>query len=175
MSADRLSPIWANPDRMPVFSLLEWEVVLGQAMQARLVARLAQHLADHGWLSQVPAQPRQYLEGGLRLVGRQHDEVKWQVACIQRALNEIETPVILLKGAAYVIAGLPPARGRLFSDLTIFLKEKEGYDSEGVHNHPNMNTASEANPSMDVLASKACYISGKSGIWSLEIHSRFPA
>jgi hypothetical protein len=131
MIADRLAPIWANPDRMPVFSLPEWEVVLGQAMQARLVARLAQHLADHGWLSHVPAQPRQYLEGGQRLVARQHDEVHWEVACIQRALNEIETPVILLKGAAYLIAGLPPAGGRLFADIDIMVRADVIREVEG--------------------------------------------
>jgi hypothetical protein len=122
MSADRLSAIWKYPDRMPVFGLPEWEVVLGQAMQARLMARLAQHLVDHDWLSRVPAQPRQYLEGALRLADRQHHEVQWEVACIQRALSGIGSPIVLLKGAAYLIAGLPPARGRLFSDIDIMVR-----------------------------------------------------
>ena len=122
MSGERLSPIWAEPDRMPVFSLPDWEVVLGQAMQARLTARLAQHLADHDWLARVPAPPRQYLEGALRLADRQHHEVQWEVDCIRRALNGIGTPVVLLKGAAYLIAGLPAARGRLFSDIDIMVR-----------------------------------------------------
>lgn len=131
MSADRLSSIWAHPDERPVFTLPEWEVVLGQAMQARLLARLAQHLVDQDWLSLVPAQPRQYLEGGLRLVDRQHHEVHWELDCIQHALKDVDSPIVLLKGAAYLKAGLPPGRGRLFSDIDIMvtrdrLKEVEG-------------------------------------------------
>jgi hypothetical protein len=124
MSADRLSAIWAEPERMPVFSLPEWEMVLGQAMQARLMARLACHLIDHGWLAQVPPQPRQYLEGGLRLVERQHHEVQWEVDCIYRAIKHVDSPVVLLKGAAYLIAGLPPGRGRLFSDIDIMVRRE---------------------------------------------------
>lgn len=122
MSADRLSAIWASPDRMPVFSLPEWELVLGQAMQARLMARLAQHFIDHDWLAQVPVQPRHYLEGALRLADRQQHEVQWEVDCICRAVKAVDSPLVLLKGAAYVIAGLPPGRGRLFSDIDIMVK-----------------------------------------------------
>ena len=131
MSADRLSAIWARPDEMPVFTLPEWEVVLGQAMQARLMARLAQHLVDQNWLSQVPAEPRQYLEGGLRLVDRQHHEVHWEVDCILRAVKDVDSPIVLLKGAAYLIAGLPPGRGRLFSDIDIMVRRDRLKEVEG--------------------------------------------
>ncbi len=116
---------------MPVFALPEWEIVLGQAMQARLTARLAQHLADQNWLSQVPEKPRQYLEGGLRLADRQQHEVHWEVDCIQRAVKDVNTPIVLLKGAAYVIAGLPPGRGRLFSDIDIMVKNDRLKEVEG--------------------------------------------
>lgn len=131
MSADRLSQIWARPDQMPVFTLPEWEVVLGQAMHARLLARLARHLMDKNWLSLVPVQPRQYLEGGLRLADRQHHEVQWEIDCIRRAVKHVDSPMILLKGAAYLMAGLPPGRGRLFSDIDIMVKRKRLKEVEG--------------------------------------------
>jgi hypothetical protein len=47
--------------------------------------------------------------------------VRWEVKCIQRALADVGVPVILLKGAAYVMAGLPPAPGRFFSDIDILV------------------------------------------------------
>ena len=46
-----------------------------------------------------------------------------------RALAELDGPVLLLKGAAYAAAGLPPARGRLFSDID--LPGAEGADRHG--------------------------------------------
>ena len=124
MTGDLLSPIWSSPARFPQFTLPEWETVLGQALLARLSGRLAQHLQNHGWLEKVPSQPRQYLEGALRLIDRQHHEVQWEVDCIRRALKDLDVPVILLKGAGYLIAGLPPGRGRLFSDIDIMVKHE---------------------------------------------------
>ncbi len=124
MTGDLLSPIWSSPARFPQFTLPEWETVLGQALLARLSGRLAQHLQDQGWLEKVPSQPRQYLEGALRLIDRQHHEVQWEVDCIRRALKDLDVPVILLKGAGYLIAGLPPGRGRLFSDIDIMVKHE---------------------------------------------------
>ena len=124
MIGDLLSPIWSGPARFPQFTLSEWETVLGQALLARLSGRLAQHLQDHGWLEKVPSQPRQYLEGALRLIDRQHHEVQWEVDCIRRALKDLDVPVILLKGAGYLIAGLPPGRGRLFSDIDIMVRHE---------------------------------------------------
>ncbi|WP_114971793.1 nucleotidyltransferase family protein [Rhodoferax ferrireducens] len=106
-------------------------MLLGQARQARLLGRLAQHHAAHGWLSEVPAKPRQYLEGALRLVDRQHHEVQWEVHCIRRALKQVGTPIVMLKGAAYFVAGLPPRHGRLFSDIDIMVKRERLPEVEG--------------------------------------------
>ncbi|OQW87854.1 MAG: hypothetical protein BWK72_11150 [Rhodoferax ferrireducens] len=131
MTQDLLSRIWAHENSQPLFTLREWEVVLGQARQARLLGRLAQHHVDHGWMSHVPEQPKLYLEGALRLLDRQHYEVQWEVNCIERALERVSCPVVMLKGAAYFVAALPPRLGRLFSDVDImvpqtFLPQVEG-------------------------------------------------
>lgn len=130
MTPDRLSPIWAQPDHQPVFTLPEWEIVLGQAMHSRLPAKLAQHFLDHGWLAQVPGPVRPYLEGSLRLADRQQHEVHWEVDCIGRALKGIDTPIVLLKGAAYLMAGLPPGRGRIFSDIDIMVERSRIHEVE---------------------------------------------
>lgn len=36
----------------------------------------------------------------------------------------VDTPAILLKGAAYLLANLPPSRGRLFSDIDILVPKR---------------------------------------------------
>jgi hypothetical protein len=124
MNPERLSSIWARQDIRPEFTAVEWETVIGQAMQAGLMAKFAHYLLDKDWLSQVPLYARKYLEGHLRLSDRQHHEVHWEVDCIRRALKDVNGPVVLLKGAAYLIAGLPPSRGRIFSDIDIMVQHE---------------------------------------------------
>lgn len=131
MSGDLLMAVWANPNQRRELTSREWETLLGQARQARLLARLAQHHFDKGWLSDVPSGPRPHLEGGMRLADRQQHEVRWEVDCISRALRNIDGPVVLLKGAAYLMAGLPPARGRLFSDIDIMVPRAQIETVEG--------------------------------------------
>ena len=131
MTQDLLSSVWAQPDRRPAFTAVQWETILGQARQSRLLGRLAQHHVDQGWLARVPEGPRKYLEGALRLVDRQHHEVEWEVDCIRRALKDVSTPIIMLKGAAYFVAELPARRGRLFSDVDIMVERDRLSGVEG--------------------------------------------
>ena len=84
MSGDVLSSVWSEPNRRPVLSLRDWEALLGQARQSRLLARLALHYFDRGWLSDVPAAVLPHLEGGMRLAARQQHEVRWEADCIGR-------------------------------------------------------------------------------------------
>jgi hypothetical protein len=55
---------------------------------------------------------------------------------LERVLQHLDTPIVLLKGSAYVMAGLPPARGRLYSDVDILVpKERlEVVESTLLHN-----------------------------------------
>ena len=46
--------------------------------------------------------------------------MRWELNRIERALKHLRFPILLLKGAAYVAAGLP-ARGRLVSDIDIMV------------------------------------------------------
>ena len=115
----------------PELSMMQWEIILGQARQSRLLGRLAQHFQSQGWLPLVPQQVRNYLEGALRLIDRQHHEVRWEVQCIRQALKDVGTPIVMLKGAAYFVAGLPPRVGRLFSDIDIMIKRDRLDEVEG--------------------------------------------
>ena len=125
MTTDLIATLWTDPT--PWWSALTprgWETLLGQARQSRLQGRLARFFLDRGKMAELPHGPRQHLECALRLTERQHREVLWELDCIRRALLDVGTPIVLLKGAAYLVAGLPPAPGRLFSDVDIMVERQ---------------------------------------------------
>jgi hypothetical protein len=109
------------------FTLADWDLLLRQAACARLDASLLLLLEEHGLLEQVPAAPREHLEWTRAQLLRHSQAVRWEVQQIALALAPLGLPVILLKGSAYVMAQLPAARGRLFSDVDI-LVPKEALD-----------------------------------------------
>jgi hypothetical protein len=124
VTQDLLSTVWSR-DQAPELSGDAWESMLSQARRARLAGRLARHCADRGWIDTVPSAPRQHLENALRRVERQRNESRWESDCIRRAIGHLPTPIVLLKGAAYVLADLPPARGRLFTDVDILVDRRQ--------------------------------------------------
>lgn len=121
MSSELVPHALIAPERLPTWVLPEWELLIRQARRAQVLARIAALLDERELLGAVPAQPRSHLLAAQRIAARQRAEVHWEVDRIRRALAELDLPVILLKGAAYVVSGLPPARGRLLSDIDILV------------------------------------------------------
>lgn len=109
-----------EPQVIISLSLADWDLLLRQARSSNLLARIYSILIDKELINYVPAKPLEHLEWTSVIAERQINAVHWEVTKIREAL--IKTgPVILLKGAAYVMANLPPAHGRLFSDIDIMV------------------------------------------------------
>ena len=129
MKHDLLTPLW-TAEAPPRLSLRDWERLLSQARCARLTGRLALWFSDRAVLDQVPEAPRRHLESALREVRRLQDQTRWEADCLRRALAALPTPIVFLKGAAYVLADLPPARGRLFVDVDLLVAREHLRDVE---------------------------------------------
>jgi hypothetical protein len=110
-----------NPQALVDLSLPQWEALVCQARRANLLPRIAVALDDLGLLYEVPAAPRAHLVAARTLAHAQADAVRREVAHIDRALAPTGVPVVLLKGAAYLLADMPAARGRMFSDIDILV------------------------------------------------------
>lgn len=109
------------PETLGALDESGWDLLIRQGRRANLLGRLAHVLREGGLLEQVPVAPRHHLHSALLMVERQHAAMDWEVECIRDALGGRVQPVILLKGAAYVMAGLPTAHGRTFSDVDILV------------------------------------------------------
>jgi hypothetical protein len=119
-----LARLVGQPESLAALSLEQWDLVSRQAMRAGILARLCFQLDELGVLDRVPERPRRHLESARILAEKHVRDVRWEIACVSRVLAASGVPITLLKGAAYVMADLPPARGRLFSDID-FMVPKE--------------------------------------------------
>jgi len=120
-----LTKILIHPEAISQLNLNDWDLLIRQARHANLLGRLAYRLTACQLLDQVPVQPRAHLESVLGVAQRQMQAVQWEVNRIVQALDKIQTPIILLKGAAYIMLQLPVAQGRLFSDMDILVPKSQ--------------------------------------------------
>jgi hypothetical protein len=109
------------PHAAAAWPLAEWDRLIRQARRADLLPRLAWALREAGAWQVVPEVARFHLESAEPLAEKQQLALNWELAEIARALEDLPGPVILLKGAAYFAAGLPPHHGRLFGDIDLLV------------------------------------------------------
>lgn len=99
-----------------------WDRLLPQLRRLNLHARVATDLGRCGIDGSLPPQVRAQIRAGQVVAAAQERSIRWEVDRIAAALGGVETDVVLLKGAAYLLAGLPNARGRLTADVDIMVE-----------------------------------------------------
>lgn len=108
----------------------EWERLLVEADGARLTGRLLLECDRRG----VPSDPAPWLQDRLvtaRAAANESERaIRWEIGRIARAFHGLDGRWVLLKGAAYVAARLPPARGRLVADLDVLVAPETLEDAE---------------------------------------------
>lgn len=124
-----LLEVLGDPGRMAGLDLGEWDRLLRQADRAGLLSRLAVLAADLD--REVPPQAGRRLDAARSIAERQLRAVRWEARKLDQALATVDTPFLLLKGAAYAMANLPPARGRVFGDIDILVPKTALSQVEG--------------------------------------------
>jgi hypothetical protein len=114
------------PRDVAEWSSEELDLGLRLARRVRLLGRLAAHLRDLGLLAGLPTAARDQLESALVVVEARSRVTRWELDRLAVALRAaVSTKVVALKGSAYLLAGLPNAKGRVFADVDLLLDERE--------------------------------------------------
>jgi hypothetical protein len=110
-----------DPAAVVGFDLHAWDLLLRQADGAGMRSTLLLLLEGAGLLDTAPPAPRAHLDWARARAVRHAQAVRYEVRLIGRALGGLGEPLLLLKGAAYTLAGLEAGCGRLFSDIDILV------------------------------------------------------
>lgn len=121
LSRHLLCQILRTPERARRLAIAEWELLVRQARRAGLLARLGLRLESSGLAGHIPQPARWHFDAVRKLAKRQQIAVRWEMQQIRQALAGVDAPLVALKGAAYVLAGLPAAAGRLFNDIDVLV------------------------------------------------------
>jgi len=120
-SRDLLVQTLRTSEAITRFSMSEWDVLVRQARAAGLLARLALRFRQHGLTGAIPAAARWHFDAAETLADKQRTALRWELQQLRDVLAGVDSPLIALKGAAYVAADLPAAAGRPFNDIGILV------------------------------------------------------
>lgn len=115
MSAALLVRVLRDPAVAAGLDAAGWNGLLAAARAERLIGTLAYRLDD------APAQVRLILDDARRDTAREAQQALWEADRAALALAPLGVPVVLLKGTAYVAAGLKAGQGRFIGDLDILV------------------------------------------------------
>ncbi len=98
-----------------------WAELVSMARAERLIGSLAARLSSHP----MPPQIAAILADARIDADYQHRSALWEADCARRALDDYPGKVVLLKGTAYVAAGLQSATGRSIGDIDILVARSD--------------------------------------------------
>ncbi len=116
-----LLEVLKSPSLCGQLRLPEWDLLIRQARIATMMGRLHVLLEQHNLLEKVPGEPLKHLRWGKIMADRHKASVVRELISLRDSLAELDEPVVVLKGAAYSVAGLQAGVGRLFSDIDILV------------------------------------------------------
>ncbi len=121
-----------NPDCLAHYSNAQWELLIRLARRVKLLGRLALILKKHELWDKAPPRIASQLTSALVQAEKLQQLSSWELNRILWALEDFDTTLIALKGAAYKLLELPYSSGRLSVDLDLLVPQKDLADIESL-------------------------------------------
>lgn len=120
------------PERLASLCPGEWDALLRLAKRLRLLGRVAAEVERLDLRAAIPATAREVLDADQTALQHRHTLITWELDRILWALQDAAYQPVLLKGCAYLLAGLPPAPGRSFADVDLMLPKAQLLEVEAI-------------------------------------------
>ncbi|MDO4551861.1 MAG: nucleotidyltransferase family protein [Planctomycetia bacterium] len=115
------------------FTYPQWNTLFEEARFGKLLSRLAWIIQEYNLDEDVPSQAKWILKSAQLRFEHNRRQLFWELDRIYRAILPLETfysspygqsPILLLKGAAYIAAGFPWAEGRSSVDMDVLVQRE---------------------------------------------------
>ena len=118
---ERLVEAILSPASLRGMDLRGWEALLACARRNAVLAYLAQRVVAAQAIDDVPPAPRAALLAAQTAAARLAQLARFELDRVRRALASHDIPMIALKGAAYLLRGMPHATTRIISDVDVMV------------------------------------------------------
>lgn len=125
-----LIDVLRDPAAIREWAPAQWNRFLPLARNARLLGRCLHLFDEHGLLDHVPARTLDQLRGALNQTRYVQNQAVREWRLVTRVLNREGIEALPLKGLAYLLADLPPARWRNLSDIDLLVPVDRVGDAE---------------------------------------------
>lgn len=119
-----------DPRSLASLDIGSWERVLSCARRNAVLAYLGECAWSAGVTDDLPQTPRDCLVSARLSAARLAQLARWEVDRTRRVLQGAGIPMIALKGAAYILRGMPHAATRLLSDVDVMVPRSRIDDAE---------------------------------------------
>ena len=98
--------------------------LLSQGRSSRLLGSLAIDMQNSGIDTLLPQTVERHLQSARLIHEKQRRDLAYDTDKIKVALDSLGAKLVLLKGAAYILADLPVGQGRLITDIDILVPHR---------------------------------------------------
>lgn len=125
MNVTPILDVFRKPQSIENFGVKEWQTLLAQGYANNMMARITFWFKQHDIFDHIPSSIQWHFDAAWHYYLAYKDGVLKECAAIQSATAMGATPVVFLKGTAYLLQDLVVAQGRLFSDVDILTSRSE--------------------------------------------------
>ena len=125
LSGDLLIKAFRRPASLGTWNEEAWQALLDVARYNTLLPKLWASIDRVGILSETPEKAAILLQEAVQPVLHKQTLIRFEIDRVRRALAHLEVAIVLLKGAAYLVAELPTAKGRSMVDLDILVPREK--------------------------------------------------
>ena len=130
-----LNIVIRDPGGVTKLSTGELDLALRLTRRVRLLGRLGKNLCSAELMESLPSTAADQLLSGIAMADARSRLSLWELDRIAWAMrSDPSTPLIVMKGCAYLLLDLPNALGRVFADVDLMTTEEQLNGVEAVLN-----------------------------------------
>ena len=112
-----------TPGEAASYNNQQWSLLIRTAKACKLSAHIGWLIEQQNIDTALPEKVQNHFAAAKKIAEFRQRQALWELNRLRRALADLPVTVIVLKGGAYLLAGLPFASARLLSDVDIMVEK----------------------------------------------------